>query len=397
MKDSIIQFLKMDSAGGILLVIATLLALLFANTPLVGLYNYLLNIPVAVQFGELEIAKPLLLWVNDGLMAVFFFHVGLELKAEVVDGELSSPDKIILPAIAAIGGMLMPALIYCAFNWHDPVALQGWAIPAATDIAFALGILTLLGNRVPTSLKIFLISLAIIDDIGAIVIIALFYTSNLSTGSLAIAGSCLVVLFILNRKGVTSPPAYLLIGVIMWISVLKSGVHATLAGVALAMFIPYKAKDGSSPVNELIHDLHGSVAFLILPVFAFMNAGVALDKEAFGLIFSGIPMGIAAGLFFGKQLGVFGFTWLAITLKLVPRPSISWSQIYGISLLCGVGFTMSLFIGSLAFEETGADNLAVDRLGILIGSFLSATAGYIFLSKTLPAKNDQGNATSKDH
>lgn len=385
MKKSIKQFFNNDSAGGIVLVAATLLALVFANTPLVGLYNYLLNIPVEVRFGELKIAKPLLLWVNDGLMAVFFFHVGLELKAELVDGELSSPDKIILPAVAALGGMLFPALIYSWFNWGDSTAMQGWAIPAATDIAFALGILSLLGSRVPMALKIFLVSLAIIDDIGAIVIIALFYTANLSTGSLAIAGVCLVVLFFLNRRGVVDPPAFLLVGVVMWISVLKSGVHATLAGVALAMFIPYRTEAGQSPVKQLIHDLHGSVAFLILPIFAFMNAGVSLNREAFGMVFTGIPMGIAAGLFFGKQIGVFGFSWIAITLKLVPKPSISWSQIYGVSLICGIGFTMSLFIGSLAFEETGADNLAVDRLGILIGSLLSAIAGYLYLSKTLPA------------
>lgn len=385
MQDTLKQFLKMDSAGGILLILATLLAILFANTPLAGIYNAILDIPVQVSVADLAIDKPLLLWVNDGLMAIFFFHVGLELKRELVDGELSSPDRVILPAIAALGGMAVPALVYCWFNWGDSAAMQGWAIPAATDIAFALGVLTLLGERVPSALKIFLISLAIIDDIGAIVIIALFYTSNLSVLSLLVASICLIVLFTLNRRGVESPPAYLIIGVIMWVSVLKSGVHATLAGVALAMFIPYRAEHShQSPVNELIHDLHGTVTFFILPIFAFMNAGVVLNAKAFELIFTGIPMGIAMGLFIGKPVGIFGLSWLAVKCRLAAKPSISWPQLFGASLLCGIGFTMSLFIGSLAFQETGQDNSAVDRLGILLGSLFSGLAGYFFLAKTLP-------------
>lgn len=384
--EQIKQFLKMDSAGGILLMLATILAIVSANTPLDDIYSYILNIPVEVQVGELEIHKPLLLWVNDGLMAVFFFHVGLELKRELVGGELSSPDKIIFPAFAAIGGMVVPAAIYSWFNWGDELAMQGWAIPAATDIAFALGVLTLLGDRVPNALKIFLVSLAIIDDIGAIIIIALFYTSDLSTISLSIAAVCLVILFIINRRGVTSVPAYVLVGVVMWVSVLKSGVHATLAGVALALFIPHKVDNGSSPVDRLIHELHGSITFFILPIFAFMNAGVVLNKEAFGMVFTSIPAGIGAGLFFGKQVGVFLFCWLAVKLRLARKPDVSWSQIYGIACLCGIGFTMSLFIGSLAFEKSGGENMALDRLGIIFGSIVSAIWGYWILNKCLPQK-----------
>ncbi|WP_101759985.1 Na+/H+ antiporter NhaA [Oceanicoccus sp. KOV_DT_Chl] len=384
MIEPIKTFLRLESASGILLIAATILALLFANTPLEALYVGFQNIPVEVRVGALQIAKPLLLWVNDGLMAIFFFLIGLELKRELVDGELSKPGNIILPAVAAVGGMAVPAAIYSGFNWHDPIAMQGWAIPAATDIAFALGILTLLGNRVPTALKVFLVSLAIIDDIGAIIIIALFYTSNLSVTSLTIAAVCLAVLFILNRKGVTDIPAYMVVGLILWTSVLKSGVHATLAGVALAFFIPYKDGHGGSPVKMLEHSLHGTVAFFILPLFAFMNAGVALNSDAIAQALTPIPLGIALGLLAGKQIGVFGFSWVAIKLKLAPPPSFNMSQLYGISILCGVGFTMSLFIGSLAFEETGAGNLSVDRLGILAGSFLSAIFAYMYLWLTLP-------------
>ena len=368
MIEPIKMFLKMESSGGILLVAATLLALVFANSPLYPGYQNFLELPVEVRIGAFELSKPLLLWVNDGLMAIFFFLVGLELKRELVDGELSSASKLILPTIAAVGGMAVPAAIYSGFNWHNSAAMQGWAIPAATDIAFALGVLTLLGNRVPIALKIFLVSLAIIDDIGAIVIIALFYTADLSVVSL----------------GVANLTPYMLVGLILWTSVLKSGVHATLAGVALAFFIPYQTKDNRSPVKELEHDLHGSVAFFILPLFAFMNAGVVISASAIASLTTGIPLGIALGLFFGKQIGIFGFCWIAVKLKIAPSPTISWSQLYGVSILCGIGFTMSLFIGSLAFEQTGADYLAVDRLGILMGSFASAVVGFIYLKITLP-------------
>jgi NhaA family Na+:H+ antiporter len=385
MIESLKSFLKLESAGGILLIIATLLALVFANTDLDAAYMAFLRIPVEIRFAEFQIAKPLLLWVNDGLMAVFFFLIGLELKRELIDGELSQLNKLILPGVAAIGGMAVPAVVYAWFNWGDAAAMAGWAIPAATDIAFSLGILSLLGSRVPTSLKIFLVSLAIIDDIGAIIIIALFYTSDLSLLSLCIAGACLMILFIMNRRGVESLPPYMLIGLIMWASVLKSGVHATLAGVALAFFIPYVTKDGRSPVKELEHELHPSVAFVILPLFAFVNAGVVLNQEAIDNMFTAIPLGIAAGLFFGKQAGIFLFSWLAVKTKLAPAPAMRWSELYGVSILCGIGFTMSLFISSLAFEHS-ADYLPVDRMGILIGSFAAAIFGYLYLNFILPKK-----------
>ncbi len=386
MIDSIKTFLKLESAGGILLIFATVLALVFANTDLTAAYKAFLRIPVEIRFADFEIAKPLLLWVNDGLMAVFFFLVGLELKRELIDGELSQANKLILPTVAAVGGMVVPAAIYIWFNQGDAAAMDGWAIPAATDIAFSLGILSLLGTRVPASLKIFLVSLAIIDDIGAIIIIALFYTSDLSVLSLSIAGACLVILFTMNRRGVESLPPYMLVGLVMWASVLKSGVHATLAGVALAFFIPYATRDGRSPVKELEHELHPSVAFVILPLFAFVNAGVVLDERAISSIFTSIPIGIAAGLFFGKQIGIFLFSWLAVTLKLAPAPNMRWSEVYGVSILCGIGFTMSLFISSLAFEQNGMDYLPVDRLGILIGSFAAALVGYLYLNFILPKK-----------
>ena len=381
-------FLKYESAGGILLITATVLALVFANTDLTAAYKAFLRIPVEIRFADFEIAKPLLLWVNDGLMAIFFFLIGLELKRELIDGELSELNKLILPCVAAFGGMVVPAAIYAWFNWGDAMAMDGWAIPAATDIAFSLGILSLLGSRVPVSLKVFLVSLAIMDDIGAIIIIALFYTSELSVLSLSIAGACLVILFWMNRRGVENVPPYILIGMVMWASVLKSGVHATLAGVALAFFIPYVTKDGRSPVKELEHELHPSVAFFILPLFAFVNAGVVLDERALGSIFSSIPIGIAAGLFFGKQIGIFGFSWLAVKMKLAPAPAMRWSELYGVSILCGIGFTMSLFISSLAFEQGGNDYLPVDRVGILIGSFAAAIFGYVYLNIILPKKSD---------
>lgn len=389
MIDSLKAFLRLESAGGILLVIATVLALLFANSPLAGLYDTFLALPVEVRIAEFQIAKPLLLWINDGLMAMFFFLVGLELKRELLEGELSSPDRLILPVVAAIGGMAVPAAIYVAFNWGDSAAMAGWAIPAATDIAFALGVLSLLGTRVPAALKVFLVSLAIIDDIGAIVIIALFYTSDLSMTSLIVAAVCVILLWIINRRGVVDLPPYLLIGLVLWASVLKSGVHATLAGVVLAFFIPFRIPNehGHSPARELEHDLHPSVAFVILPLFAFANAGVALDAQALKEIFTSIPMGIAVGLFVGKQLGVFGSSWLAVKLKLAPPPTLRWSEIYGAALLCGIGFTMSLFIGSLAFEQSGSDQLYADRLGILLGSFLSALAGYFYLNAVLPRQS----------
>ncbi len=382
------EFLKKDSAGGILLLIAAVLALISANSPIQDLYGKLLNIPVEVRIGALEIAKPLVLWINDGLMAIFFLLIGLELKKELVEGELSRPKNIVLPAIAALGGMILPGIIYAVINWNNPVTLEGWAIPTATDIAFALGILSLFGKRVPTSLKILLVSLAIMDDMGAIIIIAVFYTSGLSVFSLAIASACLLFLAWLNFQNVRKITPYLLIGIILWVAVLKSGVHATLAGVLLAFFIPLKKanKDNSSPLINLEHDLRNSVTFFIMPIFAFFNAGVSVQGLSLNSLLEPVPLGIILGLFFGKQIGVFLFSFIAVKLGLARLPSnINWQQVYGLACICGVGFTMSLFIGSLAFEQGGtAANLMNDRIGILVGSSLSAVIGYFYLDRVLP-------------
>lgn len=382
MKQTIQRFLALESASGMLLVIAAVLAMLVVNSPLQGWYELLLNTPVAIQIGALKIAKPLLLWVNDGLMALFFLTVGLEIKREVIEGELSDLSKAALPVIAAIGGMAAPALVYTLINYDHPQAMRGWAVPTATDIAFALGVLSLLGKRVPISLKMFLLTLAIVDDLGAIVIIAIFYTTELSSLSLSVAAGALVVLFILNRRGVLSLTPYLLVGLVMWIAVLKSGVHATLAGVLLAFFIPLRAPEGSDDTlaERLEHDLHGSVVYVILPLFAFMNTGVSLAGLSISSILEPIPLGIAAGLFIGKQLGIFGACWLAIKLKLAQLPTgVGFGELYGVAILGGIGFTMSLFISSLAFQPEGETLVTNDRLGILVGSILSAIVGYFLL------------------
>jgi NhaA family Na+:H+ antiporter len=374
------QFLKLEAAGGIVLVGAAALAMIMANSVLGGIYEAVLAIPVAIQIGALVIAKPLLLWINDGLMAVFFFLVGLEIKREVLQGELSSLAQASLPGVAAVGGMLVPALIYVLFNLGDGDALRGWAIPAATDIAFALGVLALLGRRAPPALKIFLLAIAIMDDLGAIIIIALFYTAHLSWISLALAGAGLLVLVAFNRFGITRIAAYVLVGVVVWICVLKSGVHATLAGVAVAFCIPLRARDaeGRSPLEHLEHILHPWSAFMIVPIFAFANAGISLQGMTLGALFSGIPLGIAAGLFIGKQIGVFGFTYVAVRAGICEMPpGTKWSQIYGLAMLTGIGFTMSLFIGTLAFEDI--EHAAPVRLGVLSGSLLSAIGGYLLL------------------
>ncbi|MFL0796327.1 MAG: Na+/H+ antiporter NhaA [Cellvibrionaceae bacterium] len=387
------SFLKLESAGGILLFLAAVLAIVLANTPLEPFYQLLLSTPVEVRVGALEIAKPLLLWINDGLMAIFFFLVGLELKRELLEGELSDKRNIILPGVGAVGGMLVPALIYLYFNADDSVAAKGWAIPAATDIAFALGVLTLLGSRVPATIKIFLTSLAIFDDIGAIIIIALFYTSKISVAALVVVALCIPVLFVLNKRNVISKSPYILIGVIMWIATLKSGVHATLAGVLLAMFIPMRSKadPSHSPLKTLEHDLHSIVAFFVLPVFAFANAGINLTGVTLDQVFHGVPIGIALGLFVGKQVGIFGLCWLFIKMKLTSLPrGMNWLSLYGTSALCGIGFTMSLFIGSLAFEETGVDLLFDERLGIIIGSLFSGVLGFVVLRFSL--KNNEKNS-----
>ena len=388
----ILTFLKMESAGGILLIFAAALAIVCANSFLDEYYRLLLETPVEIRIGALEIVKPLLLWINDGLMAVFFFLIGLELKRELLEGELSDRRNIILPGVGAVGGMVAPALIYVYFNRGDDIALQGWAIPAATDIAFALGVLALLGSRVPTSIKVFLTSLAIFDDIGAILIIALFYTANISFTALLVIAVCIPVLVLLNRGDVAAKSPYVMIGIIMWVAMLKSGVHATLAGVLLAMFIPMRSKSDPdlSPLKTLEHDLHSLVAFFVLPVFAFVNAGLDFRAVNIEQVFHGVPIGIALGLFAGNQIGIFGLCWLAIKLKLARLPvGMNLLSLYGTAALCGIGFTMSLFIGSLAFEETGVNLLFDERLGIILGSIASGVVGFLVLgfslSKTEPS------------
>ncbi len=381
------RFLKLEAAGGIILMFAAMLALVFANTPLYSWYVLFLDTPVEIRIGAFEIAKPLLLWINDGLMAVFFFLIGLELKRELIEGELSDRRNIILPGIGAIGGMAIPAIIYSYFNFYDATAMKGWAIPTATDIAFALGVLSLLGTRVPVSIKIFLTSLAIFDDIGAIIIIAVFYTAKVSLVSFVVVAFCILLLAWLNKRNPDSTSLYILIGVVMWAAVLKSGVHATLAGVVLAMFIPMKSRTNRhySPLKSMEHDLHAVVAFFVLPAFAFANAGISFSGAGSDQIFHNVPLGITLGLFFGKQAGVFGFCWLAIKLGLTRLPDgISWTSLYGVAALCGIGFTMSLFIGSLAFEETGVNLMFDERLGIILGSLASGILGYIVLNKSLP-------------
>ncbi len=374
------DFLRYETSAGFVLMFVAIMALVANNSPLSGLYSSFLSTPVAVQFGAFEIAKPLLLWINDGLMAIFFFLVGLEIKREVIEGELSSFDKASLPIFAAIGGVIAPALIYVYFNMSDPVMIQGWAIPAATDIAFALGILALVGSRVPVSLKILLLAVAIIDDLVAIIIIALFYTQDLSLAALGLGGFGVAALVALNRMGVSRITPYALIGVFVWACVLKSGVHATLAGVVTALAIPLKAKEAadSSPLHRAEHGLHIWVAFLILPLFAFANAGVSLKGITITDILAPLPIGIALGLFVGKQVGVFSFSWIAVKLGLAKLPTgANWAQLYGIACLTGVGFTMSLFIGTLAFE--GDETLNAVRLGVLMGSICSGLLGFMLL------------------
>jgi NhaA family Na+:H+ antiporter len=382
------DFLKLETAGGLMLMVAAVLAMVVANSPLAGYYDALLAVPFTVMLGDFGLSKPVLLWINDGLMAVFFFLIGLELKRELLEGELSDLSKLALPAVAAFAGMVVPAMVFAYFNWGDDIAMQGWAIPAATDIAFALGVLALLGDRVPTGLKVFLLSVAILDDIGAIVVIALFYTSDLSVFSLSIAAACVAVLALMSWRGVRSELGYILVGLVLWASVLKSGVHATLAGVALAFFIPLAAdKDGYSPLRRLEHDLHGPVAFAILPIFAFANAGISLSGLSMASLMEPLPLGIALGLIVGKQVGVFGMTWLGSKLGLGSLPEgVTWSSLYGLSVLCGIGFTMSLFISSLAFEETSVNLLAVDRLGVLAGTLVAAVWGFLVLWKVLPRR-----------
>ncbi|MDD1783885.1 Na+/H+ antiporter NhaA [Enterovibrio sp. ZSDZ35] len=382
MTDAIRQFMKMESAGGLVLIVAAILAIIIANSPLQPLYDSALHTYIA----GLSVSH----WINDGLMAIFFLLIGLEVKRELIEGALNTKEKAIFPAIAAVGGMLAPALVYLAFNANDPVTANGWAIPAATDIAFALGVMALLGKRVPLALKVFLLALAIIDDLGVIVIIALFYSSDLSVMALTVAFISTAVLFLMNVKNVTATRWYLLVGAVLWFSVLKSGVHATLAGVVLGFVIPLDGgKDGKSPLKELEHAIHPYAAFLILPIFAFANAGVSLDGVSFDSLTNVLPMGIALGLLIGKPLGIFTFSWVAVKMGVARLPeSVNFKQIFAVSLLCGIGFTMSIFISSLAFVGVDQSYITLSRLGILIGSTVSALAGYALLNAVLPKSSE---------
>jgi NhaA family Na+:H+ antiporter len=392
------NFLRLESSAGVLLVVATVAALLASNSPLSGIYERLLNVPLVIALGDMGVDKPLLLWINDGLMAVFFFLIGLEVKREILEGQLSSKDQLLLPAIAALGGFLVPAGIYAFFNWGNPETIGGWAIPAATDIAFALGVLMLLGSRVPIALKMFLTSIAIFDDIAAIVVIAIFYTQDLSLFALVAGLVGIGSLVVLNRMGVTRIAVYATIGIVVWLCVLKSGVHATLAGFAVACTVPLRTRAAPpSPLRDLEHSLHPWVAYLILPLFAFANAGVSFAGISADALFGPVSIGIAAGLVLGKQLGVFGIVWLAVKLKLASLPKdTSWLSIYGVALLTGIGFTMSLFIGSLAFERGSFDELAATRVGVLTGSILSATAGYLVLRHALQFNSQLAPAGVKE-
>jgi len=384
------RFIKLESAGGIVLFSAAVLALIISNTPLHHYYQDLLKVNFSIHFGDYGLSKPLILWINDGMMTIFFLLVGLEIKRELFVGELNSLAKVALPGIAAIGGMVGPALIYIMFNMHDPNLLRGWAIPTATDIAFSLGVIYLLGTRVPLSLKIFLTALAIFDDIGAIIIIAAFYTAKISMLSLIFAAVCLLVLLLMNRLGVKNLVAYFFVGIILWLCVLQSGVHATLAGVALAFAIPLKDrnKPSYSPLRSLEEKLHPWVAFFVLPVFGFANAGISFSGLRADQLLSSMPLGIAAGLFFGKQLGIFATVWLAIKMGFAKMPTgANWLSIYAIGLICGIGFTMSLFIGTLAFDEMGGGYVVMVRIGVLAGSFLSGVLGYMLLRKSCVVLN----------
>jgi NhaA family Na+:H+ antiporter len=393
------EFLRLESAGGIVLFAAAAVAMVAANSPLGDHYEGFRALPFEIRLGEWGLAKPLLLWINDGLMAVFFLLVGMELKRELIEGHLSSIRQAVLPAIAAAGGMLAPAAVYAVTNWGDPAAMRGWAIPAATDIAFALGVLLLLGERVPVALKVFLLSVAIFDDLGAIAVIAVFYTEQISGAALLAAALFVLMLAALNRSGVMRPAAYLLVGVPLWVAVLKSGAHATLAGVILAFFVPIRSASGESgepgepqsPLKSLEHALHPWVAFGILPMFAFANAGVPVTGLSVADLLHPVPLGIALGLSLGKLTGVLAASWLAVRLGLATLPDdVRWPHMVGVSLLCGIGFTMSLFIASLAFDEASLSFNGLDRLGILTGSLVAGVLGYGLLRAVLRGKAARG-------
>jgi len=376
--------MSMDVQGGLLLITAAVLAMLFANSALAPTYAWLLSVTGQVRVGELNVEKPLLLWINDGLMALFFLAIGIEIKKEFLHGHLSDPAQVILPGLCALGGILVPALLYLAFNHDDAVFRNGWAIPSATDIAFALGVLALVGSRLPPALKIFVMTLAVLDDLGAVLIIAFFYTSDLSAQALAFATIFALGLLVLNRSGVRSIAPYVLLGVALWTSVLKSGVHATLAGIVIAMALPLErtASESEAPAERVLHALHPWIVYAIVPLFAFANAGVALGGLSVSDVLHPVPVGIALGLFLGKQIGIFSFAWLLVKAGIAQLPArTSWLQMYGASVICGIGFTMSLFISSLAFSESAAALQGVDRLGILAGSLFSAVLGYLILRR----------------
>ena len=354
MLDAIRQFMRLESSGGVFLLGAAVLAMIFANSFLATYYDALLATPVVVQVGALEINKPLLLWINDGLMATFFLLIGLEVKREFLEGELSSATQIVLPAVGALGGMVTPAAIYAWFNWGDAVAMNGWAIPVATDIAFALGLLSIFGRRVPISLKIFLLTLAIFDDLAAIVIIAIFYSDNLSTLALLVGLGAFGAAVVMNKMNVSHISAYLFVGIVLWVAILKSGVHATLAGVLIAFCIPMRDAKGRSPVRELEYDLHAPIAFAVLPLFALANAGLSLAGMTIEDVTHPVTTGVIISMFVGKPFGILLFVGAAVALRFAKLPaSVTWTQLAGVSCACGIGFTMSLFIAGLAFEHGG--------------------------------------------
>ncbi|MFJ5331971.1 Na+/H+ antiporter NhaA [Pectobacterium versatile] len=381
------RFIRLDAAAGVMLMMATVLAIAFANWSVTAAgYQQFLMMPVEMRFGALEINKNLLLWINDGLMAIFFLLIGLEVKRELVEGTLASRQQAMLPLAAAVGGMIFPALLFLLFNANDEVTRAGWAIPAATDIAFAIGVLTLLGKRVPAGLKVFLLALAIIDDLGAILIIALFYTQQIFWPALGGAVLAIATLAYMNRQQVGKTSAYLLVGIVLWVCILKCGVHATLAGVIVGFFIPLRTSNGeSSPATTLEHGLQTWVAFLIIPLFAFANAGIVLQGIVLEKLFSPLSLGIAAGLLIGKPLGITLFSWLTIRLGYARLPAgVCFSQIVAVSVLCGIGFTMSIFITLLAFSDGDAELITYAKLGILLASGLAALLGYLALRGVLP-------------
>lgn len=389
----LLRFVKMESSGGIVLIVAAALALVVANIPGLGhLYDRVLHLPVVLKLGPLGLEKDVLHMINDGLMAIFFLLVALEIKREMLEGDLSQRGQLILPGVAALGGIAVPALIYSTLNWGDAVRIQGWAIPAATDIAFSLGVLALLGTRAPVSLKIFLTTVAVLDDLAAIVIIAAFYTQRLSILALGLGLAGLVVLIILNRSRVHSLTPYWVVGIIMWFCVLKSGVHATLAGVAMGFCIPLRtnSEQQHSPLHVLEEKLHPWVAFGILPLFAFANAGVNFAGTSLAVLGDPVTLGILFGLAVGKPLGIFAAILLAVKTGLASLPrEAAWSSLLGVATLCGIGFTMSLFIGTLAFPAIDMDLLVALRVGVFGGSLISALLGWWLLHFSLPKKGSK--------